>query len=261
MYKIATFNVNSIKARLAILTDWLQDLSPDVVLLQELKCTELNFPHDSIADLGYNVVLHGQKTYNGVAILSKTPIEDWKVHFPDNPDSAQARFLEADSYLGTELYKFICLYVPNGQDINSEKFSYKLDFLQSLYSYLKDIATLDQKIIIGGDFNVALSDLDVYDKRLEGQVCYHPLERQWMRKIINLGFNDIFRDFNPNITGFTWWDYRAGSWQQNKGMRIDYLLLNHWAAQSAISCVIDDKLRALQAPSDHAPVVLEIRSL
>jgi exodeoxyribonuclease-3 len=256
MYKVATFNVNSIKSRSEILINWLKEESIDVVLLQELKCTENNFPREVIEEAGYNFAVSGQKTYNGVAILSKTPIEEVKSGFLGNPDPAQARFIEADSYLGKELFKFISVYVPNGQNIESDKFSYKLEFLRSLYYYLKDLASIDQKIIIGGDFNVALTDLDVFDPMLDGQVCYHPSERELIRKIINLGFSDIFRDLHHNKSSFTWWDYRAGSWQQNKGMRIDYLLLNHLAAQSSKACYIDDRLRALPSPSDHAPVIV-----
>lgn len=256
MYKVATFNLNSIKSRLEILLDWLNETSPDVVLLQELKCSENNFPGERIEEAGYNFVASCQKTYNGVAILSKTPIEDKKTEFFGNPNPSQARFVEADSYLGRELYKFISVYVPNGQDVESDKFDYKLEFLRNLYHYLKDLASLDQKIIIGGDFNVALADIDVFDPRLDGQVCYHQVERELMRKIINLGFSDIFRDLNHDKSSFTWWDYRAGAWQQNKGMRIDYLLLNHLAAQSAKSSHTEIKLRGLPSPSDHIPVVV-----
>lgn len=256
MYKVASLNLNSIKARLNILLDWLKCEAPDVVLLQELKCTEESFPLQAIEEAGYNFACFGQKTYNGVAILSKTQIEDVKREFPGNPNSSQARFIEADSYLGNELYKFISVYVPNGQDISSDKFDYKLEFLRNLYYYLKDLAAMDQKIIIGGDFNVALTDLDVFNPSLDGQVCYHPAEREIMRKIINLGFADIFRDLNPNVSQFSWWDYRAGAWAQNKGMRIDYLLLNHLAAECANSAYIEDKLRSLPSPSDHVPVTV-----
>lgn len=256
MFKVATFNLNSIKSRLQILVNWLRESSIDIVLLQELKCTENNFPSEALEEAGYNFVVSCQKTYNGVAILSKSPIEEVKFGFFGNPDPSQARFIEADSYLGKELYKFISVYVPNGQNVESDKFGYKLEFLRNLYHYLKEIALSDQKVVIGGDFNVALTDLDVFDPRMDGQVCYHPLERELMRKIINLGFSDIFRDLNYNKSSFTWWDYRAGSWQQNKGMRIDYLLLNHAAAQSTKSCYIDETLRALPSPSDHAPVIV-----
>jgi len=258
MYKVASFNVNSIKSRINILTQWLKETSPDVVMLQELKCTEENFPAQMIEDAGYNFACFGQKTYNGVAILSKSSIEDVKLEFYGNPNSLQARYIEADSYLGKDLYKFICVYVPNGQDIDSDKFVYKLEFLRSLYYHLKELVDNEQKVIIGGDFNVALTDLDVFDPRLDGQVCYHPAERELLRKIINLGFVDIFRDLNPQISKFSWWDYRAGAWPQNKGMRIDYLLLNHLAAQHAKSAYIEDKLRALPTPSDHVPVTISL---
>jgi exodeoxyribonuclease-3 len=258
-YKVSTFNVNSIRSRLDILTNWLKSTRPDVVLLQELKCVEENFPKDVIEELGYNFVCRGQKTYNGVAILSKTPIEEVNISFPGNPDESQARFIEAYSYLGSELYKFISVYVPNGQSVDSDKFNYKLSFLENLFFYLRDINASDEKIIIGGDFNVALTEIDVFDhKNLDGEICYHPLERQLMRKIINLGYSDVFRDLNHNISKFSWWDYRAGSWAQNKGMRIDYLLLNHSSVEKIKSAFIEDELRSLASPSDHAPVSLLI---
>jgi len=258
MYKVATFNVNSIKSRLSILLEWLIESKIDVVLLQELKCSNENFPVSAIEEAGYNFAINGQKTYNGVAILSKTPIEEVKLQFFGDPNPNQARFIEADTYLGNELYKLISVYIPNGQDISSDKFDYKLEFLRNLYFYLKDLVDLEQKFIIGGDFNVALTDLDVFDQRLDGQVCYHPAERELLRKIINLGYTDIFRDLNPDFSKFSWWDYRAGAWPQNKGMRIDYLLLNSFAAESVVGCNIEDKLRALPSPSDHAPVVVTL---
>ena len=258
MYKVATFNVNSIKSRLSILLEWLRETSPSVVLLQELKCTNENFPASAIEEAGYNFVVNGQKTYNGVAILSKTSIEEVKLKFHGDPDPSQARFIEADTYLGKELYKIISVYVPNGQDVSSDKFDYKLEFLRNLYFYLKDLIDLDQKLIIGGDLNVALTDLDVFDPSMDGQICYHPAERELIRKIINLGYADIFRDINPDFSKFSWWDYRGGAWPQNKGMRIDYLLLNHLATQSATHCHIEDSLRALPSPSDHTPVVMTL---
>ena len=254
-FKVSSFNVNSIKSRLNILSDWIKETGPDIIMLQEAKCIDSAFPYESIEDLGYNIAYHGQKSYNGVAILSKSPIEEVKKQFPGNPDHHQARFIEVDSYLGDELYKIINVYVPNGQSPESEKFLYKLSFLEKLYQYLKELISLDQKIIIGGDFNVALTELDVFDHvGLEGSICYNPREREIMRKIINLGYTDIYRELNNGVSKFSWWDYRASSWQQNKGMRIDYLLLNHQACERIVSASIEDSLRALPTPSDHVPV-------
>ncbi|CAO5678839.1 MAG: Exodeoxyribonuclease III [Holosporales bacterium] len=253
--KIATWNVNSIRARLQNVLDWLKINPVDVLLLQELKCQTHDFPKVPFYDLGYNQAILGQKTYNGVAILSHKKAEDIVLgidHFEDD----QARYIEA--VIGTK--RFVSVYVPNGSDMGSEKFEYKLDFLNSLTAHLKRLLTYKEEVIIGGDFNIAPTDLDVYDpKKWEGQTICSNKERLAFQKILNLGYIDAFRDFNPKSREFTWWDYRGGSFKKDEGLRIDHFLLSPEAADCVKKIYIDKTPRSLEKPSDHTPVVLEIK--
>lgn len=273
--KIATWNVNSVKARLENLLFWLQETKPDIVLLQELKCVEGDFPFAPISDLGYNVAVLGQKSYNGVAILSKFPLQDVVKNLPTQHNYSenylgQARYIEALVSLPHTAIRVASVYVPNGgaellanQKVNeSEKFIYKMNFFDDLYKYWKNLFKYNEIAIFGGDYNVALNDVDVYDSvGLKNTVCFHADEKKKLRSILNIGYIDSFRALNPEAQNFSWWDYRGNSWNYNKGMRIDYLLTSPLAADKILSVFMDDKLMMERIkPSDHCPViaVLEI---
>ena len=268
--KIASFNVNSVKARLPRLLEWLKISNPDVVLLQELKCVETEFPFEAIFDAGYNAAVVGQKTYNGVAILSKFKIEDVVKSLPalDGEIDDQARYIEGVISVGNSAIRIASIYVPNGGgDLlqneareNSQKFIYKMKFFERLKLHFSKLLELDEMQIFGGDYNVAAEEIDVFDPAsLSGTVCFHPHERKKFRAILNLGIIDSYRAKNPLSQAFSWWDYRGGSWQHNKGMRIDYLLASPKAADKICAAEIEDKgVRDQEKASDHCPVCLTI---
>ncbi len=268
--KIATFNVNSIKARLPRVLEWLKNSQPDVVLLQELKCVEEQFPFEALFDAGYNAAVLGQKTYNGVAILSKYKIEEVIKGLPtlNGGLDEQARYIEALISVKGKIIRVSSIYVPNGGgDLldgealeDSRKFRYKLDFFEALKSHFSSLLKEDEIQIFGGDFNVAAEEIDVFDpKSLSGTVCFHPAERQKFRAILNLGLNDSYRISNHSQQAFSWYDYRGGSWQNGKGMRIDYLLTSPLGSDKIISAAIEDKgVRDQEKASDHCPCVVTI---
>lgn len=268
--KIASFNVNSIKARLPRFLEWLENSKPDVVLLQETKCLEENFPYDEIFDAGYNAVVSGQKSYNGVAIISKLKIEDVVTELPmlDDEIDEQARYIEGVISVGDSAIRVASIYVPNGGgDLlpdetleNSKKFIYKMKFFERLKSHFSKLQQLDEMQIFGGDYNVAVEEIDVFDpKSLNGTVCFHPLERQKFRSLVNIGLTDSYRAANDKNQAFSWWDYRSGAWQNNKGMRIDYLLTSPQATDKIIEASIEDRgVRDQEKPSDHCPVCVTI---
>ncbi len=268
--KIASFNVNSIKARLPRLLEWLKTSNPDVVLLQELKCLETDFPYEAIFDGGYNAAVVGQKTYNGVAILSKFKIEDVVKALPtlNGEVDEQARYVEAVLSVNGKAIRVASIYVPNGGgDLlegekveDSRKFIYKLDFFERLKAHFTSLLEFDEVQIFGGDYNVGAEEIDVFDpKSLNGSICFHPLERQKFRSILNLGMVDSYRACNQQTQAFSWWDYRGGSWQHNKGMRIDYLLTSPQASDKIVAASIEDKgVRDQEKASDHCPVCVTI---
>ena len=269
--KITSFNVNSVKARLPRLLEWLKNSNPDIVLLQELKCVEKDFPFEALFDAGYNAAVSGQKTYNGVAILSKFKIEDVVKTVPtlNGEIDEQARYIEAVIPVKNSAIRVASIYVPNGGgDLlpsetleTSKKFLYKLEFYSRLKSHLTKVLTYDEMQIFGGDFNVALEEIDLFDsKSFEGQILFHPLERQKFRSVLNLGLTDSYRAFNPRSKSFSWWDYRGGGWQHNKGARIDYLLTSAQATDKIFSTGIEDVgVRDQEKASDHCPVTIVIK--
>lgn len=259
--KIATWNINSIRARMEHLLNWLRETNPDVVLLQETKVTDDQFPSEPIEDLGYNLAFHGQKSYNGVAILSKSPIEDITMGLSGNGDDDQARYIEAV----INNVRVASIYVPNGQEVGSEKFLYKLKFLDHLYDHVKHLLTYEEAFVLGGDYNIAFTDQDVYDpeRRRERILCSTP-EREALRKTLYLGLTDGLRAMHPLGTPegqelYTWWDYRAGSWQNNQGFRIDHLLLSPQAADRLQAANVDRDVRGQDKASDHAPVWCKVQ--
>ncbi len=256
--KVAVWNVNSINSRLDSLLQFVSIHQPDFLLLQELKCDDSKFPYEALESLNYNFAISGQKTYNGVAILSKYKLEEISTEFPGNPDPLQARFVEAAAFTEIGYIRLISVYVPNGGEVDSSKFEYKLKFLDKFQSYLSTKSSIDELLIVGGDYNVAPEDIDVYDpKHLQDSTCFTMVERRAMRSLLNLGFEDAYRLLHPNSSEFTWWDYRANSFNNNRGMRIDHILLSPKAADCLEKCYIEQDHRAQEKSSDHAPILAE----
>jgi len=253
---IAAWNVNSVKSRLHLLLPWLKDAAPDIVLLQETKVVDEGFPRMEIEDLGYNLAIHGQKTYNGVAILSKLPLDDVRIGLAGEESDDQARYIEAVASTRAGAVRVASVYVPNGQSPDSDKFQYKLRFFARLRAHAAALLALEEPLVLGGDYNVAPYPLDVYDPmRLDGTVCYHPLEREQLRALLNMGLYDAFRLQHPFQQSFSWWDFRTGGFETGKGLRIDHLLLSPAAADRLQHCEVLQALRAGERPSDHAPVL------
>ena len=252
--KIATWNVNSLKVRLPQVLDWLAAHQPDVLCLQETKLEDVNFPVAELAAAGYQPLFSGQKTYNGMAILSKLPAEEVAVGIPDFADP-QKRILAAT--IGG--VRVINLYVPNGQSVDSDKFQYKLGWLDALMNWLRDELARHSSLVVLGDFNIAPEERDVHDpKAWEGQVLFSPPEREAFRKLLQLGLSDSFRLFDQPEKSYTWWDYRMNAFRRNMGLRIDHILLSAALAKTCKSCVIDREARKQERPSDHAPVIVEV---
>lgn len=255
MKTFVTWNINSIRARLPFLLTWLKEKAPDVVLLQETKVIDDQFPREEIENLNYNIVTYGQKSYNGVAILSKFPIEDVSRGIPGFEDN-QARYIEAV----IKGIRVSSVYVPNGMEVGSEKYQYKLDFLNHLYSHTQTLLTYDEAFLLGGDFNIAPTEMDVYDPQQyhEKILCSTP-EREGLRALTYLGLTDALRALHPEEKDlYTWWDYRGGAWQNNEGMRIDHFLLSSQAADCLKNAFVDKDVRGLEKASDHAPVICQL---
>jgi exodeoxyribonuclease III len=254
--KIATWNVNSIKARLPHLIAWLRDAAQDVLLLQETKVADEAFPALEIGDLGYNMAAVGQKAYNGVAVLSKRPIEILARALPGRPEDGQARYLE----VFTGGLRLVSLYAPNGNPIGTEKFALKLDWLHRLYHRTRELLESEDTFVLGGDFNVAPEDLDVYDPvGWRNDALCRPESRAGLRKLLYLGLTDALRALAPDVRRYTWWDYRAGAFSSDHGLRIDHLLLSPRAADRLIAVDVDRTPRGWNRASDHAPVWCELQ--
>jgi exodeoxyribonuclease III len=252
--KIATWNVNSIRKRLDRVIPWLAEHGPDVLCLQETKVEDSAFPRTDFEAVGYHVLCHGQKTYNGVALLSREPLRDPVKGFGDGGDDAQARFLLA----GAGDLKVGSVYVPNGQAVGSEKFSYKLEWLARWRRWLDGKMDPSAPIVLCGDLNVALDDRDVYDPAAwKDQVLCHPAERAALAKVCGWGLSDAFRLHNQEAGHFTWWDYRQLAFPKNMGLRIDFVLCSAPLAARCTSVTIDRNARKGKEPSDHAPVIAE----
>ena len=258
-FKIATWNVNSIRTRQEQVADWLQSNKINIALLQEIKCTNEQFPYEIFEDLGYNCYILGQKSYNGVAILSKLPVDEIEKTFKNNNISEQARFIEVALNLPIGYTRIISVYIPNGGEPASEKFESKLVFLDKFREYISKTISFDEHLIIGGDFNVALNDEDVYSKEnLEGKTCFTIDERTKLRKLLNDVMIDLQKFYKADNI-FTWWDYRGGSFQHNKGLRIDYIISSPSCTKYVKNYYVDKETRAVKKSSDHAPVILELQ--
>ena len=249
--KLATWNVNSLKVRLPHVLQWLADNPVDVLCLQETKMTDDKFPAADIEAAGFHVVFSGQKTYNGVAIISRTPITDVMKNNPHFIDEQQR--LIAGTIDGVRI---ICAYVPNGQSVDSDKYQYKLAWLDGLHGWLTEEMAAHPQLAILGDYNIAPADRDVHDPAAwVGQVLVSEAERAAFEKLKALGLADAFRLFEQADKLFSWWDYRQMAFRRNMGMRIDHVLLSPALAAKCTTCVIDKLPRKLEQPSDHTPVV------
>ena len=255
-FKIVTWNVNSIKARIQHFRDFVQSCDPDIICLQELKCETEKFPYEELGDLPYNLDIHGQKSYNGVAILSKTPANETIYDFSNNPIPEQARFIECSFNTPIGYARVISLYAPNGGEVDSDKFKIKLNFYDAFTDYINSTRSLEEKLFIGSDYNIAPFPIDVYSAdKLKNSTCFTLDEKKKLRTILNNGFIDNFRIKYPEKKEFSWWDYRAGAFEQNKGMRIDTIISSSNVLKHLDDCIIDYKTREKIKPSDHAPVI------
>jgi len=262
---IATFNVNSIRQRIEHLTRWLKARQPDIVCLQELKCVDDAFPREEIEALGYNVATHGQKTFNGVAILSKYPLEVEHRGLPGFEDE-QARYIEAvvslpagDGATG-EAIRVCGVYFPNGNPAPGPKFDYKLAFLDALTRHARDLLTLEEKLVIAGDYNIIPQERDAkFPENWRGDALFFPESRAAYRRLLNLGLTDAFRATSDAGGQYSFWDYQAGAWQRDNGILIDHLLLSPRLADGLVEAGIDKALRAEEKPSDHVPVWCRVR--
>jgi len=251
--KIATWNVNSMNVRLPHVLEWLDANRPDVLVLQEIKQLTEAFPVEALQEIGYASVANGQKTYNGVAVISRSPATDPVFEFPGFEDP-QRRVLAAT----IDDVRVVDLYIPNGQEVGSEKYDYKLNWLAALHGFLEDELTRHDKLVVLGDFNIAPADADVHDPEKWGEaILCSPLERKALTALLDLGLTDVFRKFEQAEKSFSWWDYRAAGFRRNAGLRIDLILSTDALTQCCTASYVDKEPRAWERPSDHAPVVAE----
>jgi exodeoxyribonuclease-3 len=256
-FTIASWNVNSLRARLQHVLKWLALRQPDVLALQETKVDDENFPAEALRQAGYYIAFNGQKAYNGVAVLSRTPMRDVITMLP-NFDDIQRRIL----IVSVGLLRIVNVYVPNGFHVDSDKYYYKLHWLDRLQEHLRQELNHYPDLIVLGDFNIAPADKDVYDPAaLAGSVLVSLKERQALKKMLTLGLEDSFRLFNPKAGCYSWWDYRAGSFRRNHGLRIDHILSSTAIVSHCVSCEIDQEIRGWQRPSDHAPVIASYQGI
>ncbi|MFM7192214.1 MAG: exodeoxyribonuclease III [Microcystaceae cyanobacterium] len=259
--KIATWNINSVRSRQQHLLDWLTDHPVDVLCLQETKVIDADFPRQPFEALGYHLAISGQKSYNGVAILSKEPLTEMSQGFAPIIGTELAQDFDEQKRVITGVtngIRIVNLYVPNGSAVGSDKYDYKLAWLTLLKSYLDQLKT-QTELCVCGDFNIALEDRDIYDPQgKENSIGASPLEREHLQAVLDLGLQDIFRKFHPETGHFSWWDYRTGAFQRDRGWRIDHLYLTPQLYEKAIQCAIDREPRTWEKPSDHAPVWVEL---
>lgn len=260
--KIASFNVNSIKMRLQNVLKWLESSNTDIILMQETKTIDENFPYLDFNKKGFEVTFCGQKSYNGVAIASKFQIEEISRHLPYydeiTVEDNQARFL----HVKIENINIICIYLPNGNPAPGDKYEYKISWMRRLIKYAREIYEKNEPIIIGGDFNVIQSEIDCYDlSKWTNDALYLEPTRKKMKELINVGFIDSFRLLHPNLKEFSFWDYQAGAWQKDNGIRIDFFLISPEIVDRLLNAGIDKKPRGKEKPSDHTPIWIEVENI
>ncbi|MEG9884536.1 MAG: exodeoxyribonuclease III [Hyphomicrobiales bacterium] len=257
--EIATWNINGIKARLDNLLEWLDDVKPDICCLQETKSRDEAFPVDAIGELGYNVAVHGQKSFNGVAVLSKLPFDEIENRLPGNSNDDQARYLETVISTRSGALRVASLYLPNGNPVDSAKFSYKLSWMDRLCAQAAANLRFEEKFILAGDYNIIPEADDARDPEAwQGDALFHAQSRAKFRRLLNLGFSDALRACTADAGCYTFWDYQAGAWRKNNGIRIDHILLSPQAGDGLKSCRIDKRTRGWDRPSDHVPVMIAI---
>ena len=255
---ISSWNVNSVRARIENITDYIKKYSPDILMIQEIKTEEINFPFDALNKLKYESYLFGQKSYNGVAILSKNKIQCINTNLI-NDNFKQSRIISGDISIKKKIIKLINIYVPNGNPVDTEKYTYKINWLNSLIKQLNNLLKKNKNIILGGDFNIIPSTEDVYNpKSFEDDALFKLEVRKKLRELVNLGFHDIYRYFNNDKHEYTFWDYQAGSWQKNNGMRIDHFLISNNLINNVVKVNINKIPRSKVKPSDHTPIEIEI---
>jgi exodeoxyribonuclease-3 len=256
--QIATWNVNSVRQRLEHLLRYLKDVSPDVLCLQELKCVDEAFPTLEIEACGYNCAVHGQKGFNGVAILSKRPLEVTR-DLPGDENDEHARYIEAVVEADGGIIRVASIYLPNGNPPNTDKYPYKLAWMDRLIAHAKRLLAFEEPLVLAGDYNVIPSARDCYDPAdWMNDALFLPQTREKFRALLNLGLTDALRATTDAAGLYTFWDYQAGAWQRNKGICIDHLLLSPFAADRLVKVTIDKDKRAEDKPSDHVPVRIEL---
>lgn len=252
MFRIATWNVNSINARIHLIKKFIEERLPDVIALQETKIEDKNFPSEIFYEMGYNCIFKGQKAYNGVAIISKVKIDSFEKEFREIEGEDKRILL-----IETNGIKIMNAYFPHGKNIGSEQFKFKINFIEKLADYIKKNFSSDDFILVG-DFNVALEEIDVYAPEiLQYSVGFSIEERKAIKRLYEVGFEDVFRLHNKNSGEYTWWDYQSNSFRRNAGMRIDHIWAKGEVAHKSKNCFIDKEFRAMNKPSDHAPVIAE----
>jgi exodeoxyribonuclease-3 len=257
--RIATWNVNSVKQRIDSLTAWLTERSPDIVCLQETKTVDDSFPREPIERLGYNVAVHGQKTFNGVAILSKLKFDEVTPRLPGDDADDHARFIEAVVSTKAGSLRVASIYLPNGNPTNTDKYSYKIRWMERLSKYAHERLQLEEPLILAGDYNVIPSEADVWNpKAWTTDALFLPQTREKFRSLTHLGLTDALRAVTDEPGLYTFWDYQAGAWQKNWGIRIDHLLLSPQAADRLTTAGIDKHVRSWERPSDHVPVYIDL---
>ena len=257
--RIATWNVNSVNARLQTVLDWFEEARPDVACLQEIKCVDEKFPSEAFERLGYNVAVHGQKSYNGVALLSRTPLEDVRRGLPGDDSDEQARYIEA-IISGPSPVRVASIYLPNGNPVDTDKFSYKLAWMERLRAHAAELLALEEPLALAGDYNVIPEPADVHDpKAWEGDALFRPETRAAFRSLKWLGLTDAYMTADGAPGGYTFWDYQAGAWPRDLGIRIDHLLLSPQAADRLGEVIIHREVRGREKPSDHVPVTADLR--
>ena len=256
--RIATWTVTSVNARLDTVLRWFEEAAPDVACLQEIKCVDEKFPAEAFERLGYNVAVHGQKTYNGVAILSKAPLEDVRKGLPGDDSDEQARYLEA-VISGPRPVRVASIYLPNGNPISTEKFDYKLNWMARLNAHARELLSYEEPLALVGDYNVSPEPRDAaHPENWLGDALFQPQSREAFRALQWLGLTEAYMSADGAPGAYTVWDYQAGAWQRNNGIRIDHALLSPQAADLLRGCVIHKDVRGWDKPSDHVPLVVEL---
>ncbi|KQU51097.1 exodeoxyribonuclease III [Bosea sp. Leaf344] len=259
--RIATWNVNSVRQRLGHLLDFLREAEPDALCLQELKCTDADFPRAELEAAGWQVATHGQKTFNGVAIISRSPLEDVRRGLPGDDGDEQARYIEGVLPFGTRVLRVASIYLPNGNPVNTEKYPYKLGFMRRLKNHAQELLQHEEALVLAGDYNVIPDSRDARDPAAwVHDALFLPQTRSAFQELLNIGLTEALRATTDAAGLYTFWDYQAGAWQRNNGIRIDHLLLSPQAADRLEGVTIAKHVRGWDKPSDHVPVMLALKA-